>query len=258
MIRPLTLVSAALFVLSGAYLFAVKQRAQVLDDQLAQAAQATRLDEQRVQVLQAQWALEVDPSRLQQLAAQFTTLQPMQPSQMVALSQLPEMLPAPNSPVPGSNPAGSAPPAENDAGAVVAQAAPPVVSPAGAPVHLASAELVQPPADAVRSVNRVPVHAAARRVPVTAGVRFASLDVVSHERPVHVAPHREVPVRHISVSHLYAARSTYVPPPVPVRPMGARVLAVRAVAVPTPPLPPTMAESGGSMLGMAQSTGSGN
>ena len=88
MIRPFTLITAALFVLSGAYLFAVKQRAQVLEDKLAQVAQATRLDEQRVRVLQAQWALEVDPSRLQQLATQFTTLQPMKPSQMVALSQL--------------------------------------------------------------------------------------------------------------------------------------------------------------------------
>jgi hypothetical protein len=177
---------------------------------------------------------------------------------LVALAQLPDMLPAPNSPVPDSNPAGPALPSDNGAGAVVAQAAPPVASAAEASVHLASAEQVLPPVDTVRRGDRVAAHATVRRVPVAPSVRFASIDVAPHERPVHMAAHREVPVRHITVSHLYAARSTYVPPPVPVTPMGARVLSVRAVAVPTPPLPPSMAEGGGSMLGMAQSSGSGN
>ena len=166
MIRPLTLISAALFVLSGAYLFAVKQRSQVLEDKMAQVAQATRLDEQRVRVLQAQWALEVDPSRLQQLATNFTTLQPMKPSQMVALSQLATLLPAPNSPVPGgSQPAPALPSSDADAGAV-AQAAPsPVLAKAGAQMHLASAAQVAPPADAARADRDVPAHQAAPSEP---------------------------------------------------------------------------------------------
>ena len=50
MIRPFTLLTAMLFALSGAYLFAVKHRAQVLDDEIAATAQATRLDQQRIRV----------------------------------------------------------------------------------------------------------------------------------------------------------------------------------------------------------------
>jgi hypothetical protein len=287
MIRPLTLISASLFALSGAYLFAVKQRSQVLDDKIAQVAQQTRLDEQRVRVLQAQWALEVDPSRLQQLATNFTTLQPMKPSQMVALSDLASMLPGPNSPVPGgSQPVPSVP--SSDAGAgVVAQAAPPpvaakagsdlhlasaeqvapaaddgssdrdtpaqqppseIVSPIGAQVHLVSADIVQPPADIVHPVHHVPVYDAVRRIPVT--------EAAPHRRPVRTLER----VRHSTESHIYMARSTY-PMPAPVArvpevPLGARVVAARAVAAPTPPVPPPMGDTGGSMLGMAQ--GSGN
>jgi hypothetical protein len=278
MIRPLTLISASLFVLSGAYLFAVKERSQVLENKIAQVAQATRLDEQSVRILQAQWALEVAPSRLQQLAANFTTLQPMKPSQMVALQQLAALLPAPNSPVPGgSQPAPALPSSDADAGAVMAQAAPApalpkagaqvdlasadrdvpahrvapsgVVTPLGAQVNFVSAELVQPSAAIVRSVHHVPVYEAVRRRPST--------EVARHKRLVHTALRREAPARHLSESHLYMPASTYVMP-VPQAPMGARVVQVRAVAVPTPPVPPPMTETGGSLLGMAQSPGGGN
>jgi hypothetical protein len=276
MIRPLTLISASLFVLSGAYLFAVKERSQVLDQKMAQVAQATRLDEQRVRVLQAQWALEVDPSRLQQLAANFTTLQPMKPSQMVALPQLAALLPAPNSPVPGDSQPAPALPSSNAAPGAVAQAAPApalpkaraqvhlasadrdvpahraapsgVVTPLGAQVNFVSAELVQPSA-AIVPVHHVPVYEAVRRL--------SSSEEARHKRLVHTALRREAPARHPSESHLYMARSTYVMP-VPQAPMGALVVQVRAVAAPTPPVPPPMTETGGSLLGMAQSPGAGN
>jgi hypothetical protein len=103
-IRPFTLIAAILFVLSGAYLFAVKHRSQVLDDQIAAAAQGTRLDQARIRVLQAQWALEVDPSRLADLSTRFTGLQPMKPSQLMTLAALGSALPAAGAPVPEQNP----------------------------------------------------------------------------------------------------------------------------------------------------------
>jgi len=103
MIRPFTFITMLLAAGSGAYLFAVKHHAQMLDDQIADISQASRLDAQRIRVLQAQWALETDPTRLQQLASQFTQLQPMQPAQLVTLAALKTSLP----------PAGSAPPAAN-------------------------------------------------------------------------------------------------------------------------------------------------
>ena len=62
-VRPFTLITGMMFVLSGAYLFVVKHHSEVLDDQLTQVTQATRQDEQSIRVLQAQWALEADPSR---------------------------------------------------------------------------------------------------------------------------------------------------------------------------------------------------
>jgi hypothetical protein len=109
MIRPFTLITMLLAALSGAYLFAVKHRAQVLDDQLAATAQESRLDAQRIRVLQAQWALEIDPTRLAQLAGQFTSLQPMQPAQLVAMASLAADLPPAGTPPPGENPQGDAP-----------------------------------------------------------------------------------------------------------------------------------------------------
>ena len=93
MIRALTVITMLTAAGSGAYLFAVKHRAQVLDDQLASVAQASRLDAQRIRVLQAQWALEIDPTRLSQLAGQFTALQPMKPAQLMTLASLKADLP---------------------------------------------------------------------------------------------------------------------------------------------------------------------
>jgi hypothetical protein len=159
MIRPFTFITMLLAALSGAYLFAVKHRAQVLDDQIAQIADQSRLDAQRIRVLQAQWALEIDPTRLTQLASQFTTLQPMKPAQLVTLAALRDSLPPPDSQPPGANPAGSAPPLP-----VVADAAPPAnglpmppdpapVAPPVTAVHLAAAHMAARPREAAAIVH---------------------------------------------------------------------------------------------------------
>jgi hypothetical protein len=103
-IRPFTLITMLLAALSGAYLFAVKHQSQVLDDQIAALSQSSRLDAMRIRVLQGQWSLETDPTRLQQLAAQFTSLQPMRPAQLVTLAALVADLPAAGSAAPASNP----------------------------------------------------------------------------------------------------------------------------------------------------------
>jgi hypothetical protein len=100
MIRPFTLITMLLAAGSGAYLFAVKHRAQTLDDQLAGVNQKILLDAQRITVLQAQWALETDPTRLSGLARQFSPLQPMKPAQLVTLAALRDELPPPNTVTP--------------------------------------------------------------------------------------------------------------------------------------------------------------
>jgi len=118
MIRPFTLITMLLAAGSGAYLFAVKHRAQTLDEQLAGVNQKILLDAQRITVLQAQWALETDPTRLSGLAAQFSPLQPMKPAQLVTLAALRDELPPPDSAAPVN-----AAPAIAAAAALVAPAA---------------------------------------------------------------------------------------------------------------------------------------
>ena len=265
MIRPVTLIAAAMFALSGAYLFAVKHRAQVLDDQLASVTQATRLDEQRIRVLQAQWALEADPSRLAQLSTEFTNLQPMKPNQLVTLASLGSALPAPGSAVPEQNPAGGVPEM-------------PVTAPGAGDAPVAEATRNQV-AEATRNqvaeatgnqvadtaVSRPSPSAAssARTASAAAPARMADVEAVLHNLP---AVRRGSHIRHNAVTHEYAENrpqplsppqapsmlaqqvaSAPLPPP---RLIGAQVMSVRAVA--SAPQVPPMPEDGGSMLGMAQ------
>jgi len=185
MIRPVTLVTMMMAALSGAYLFGVKHRAQVLDDQLAAVTQESRLDDQRIAVLQAQWSLEIDHNRLQALTARFSGLSAMKPSQLVTLADLARALPPPGSAAPEENPvapvieapavvaageaapdvgtaemADAAPAAADalplpppEAPPVAAQAEAPLVAPA-ARVILASAEASAPRRHVVRAVAR--------------------------------------------------------------------------------------------------------
>lgn len=230
MIRPFTLITAMLFVLSGAYLFAVKHRSQMLDDQIAQVTQATRLDAQRIRVLQAQWALEADPSRLAQLSAQFTTLQPMKPSQLVTLASLTSALPAPGSAAPLPNP--------EDVVPVITLAAAPPPAPASAPApppaKLASAAAPNPLVNVealLRTLPAPPHHAPRLR-------HNAAARQLARNRPLDNGGSALAPIA------MAAA-----PPPV----LGAQVMSVRAMSQPPAPMP----AYGGSMLGMAQSTGQG-
>jgi hypothetical protein len=235
MIRPFTLITAMLFVLSGAYLFAVKHRSQMLEDQIAQVTQATRLDAQRIRVLQAQWALEADPSRLTQLSTQFTNLQPMKPSQLVTLASLTTALPAPGSPVPGPNPEDVMPAITLAA----AQAAPaPPQPPAPSPVKLASAAAPGPMAN---------VEALLRTLPVQAPHHPA--------RVRHAAAARELALNRPAYNGGSALAPLAMSTPEPL--LGAQVMRVRAVS-PVPEAPPApMPAYGGSMLGMAQAISQG-
>jgi hypothetical protein len=237
MIRPITLITALMFVLSGAYLFVVKHRSQMLDDQLSATAQATRLDEQRIVVLQAQWAKEADPSRLARLSSQFmSSLQPMQPNQLVTLATLASELPPPGSAAPGSAgdspsvvpaaplvaqasaPAPAVAPAQRGqpAPVVVAQPAPVVVAanaapaaPAAETLPAASAAKISPHVPGVKisdtalAVNSAGMPLAVSAVapaPERAPVRLASVEALLHRLPEH---HAARP-RHVWISREYA------------------------------------------------------
>jgi len=242
MIRPFTLVTMLLAAGSGAYLFAVKHQAQVLDDQLAATANQSRLDAQRIRVLQAQWALEIDPSRLNQLATQFTVLQPMKPEQLVTLASLQTVLP----------PAGSNAPAPNpDVPGSAIIITPAVVADNAVADGAPTASALPPPADAPPAASAAARPGIAAHHGKPAASRLASAEAVlrgmKHSRPVYLARAGQ------SVLRLADARDVAdMPPPrplftsSPVMPMGAQVMSVRAEASPSYPPPPS-----GSMLGMA-------
>jgi hypothetical protein len=232
----------ALAALSGAYLFAVKHRAQVLDNQLASVAQASRLDEQRIRVLQAQWAHEIDPNRLTQLAAQFSQLQPMKAAQLVTVAALPGMLPAAGAAAPGENPAapampqipqdvvpGAVPRAVDDRVAMLPM--PPPEAPPSAPVALAAPAAPRhgvPSPSALRAMlgSKPPIARVARD-----GRHVAPSRLAGSELAESLAPRRPI----------------YAPNPAN-GPIGARVMSVSAIPAAAP-----MASDGqgGSMLGMA-------
>jgi hypothetical protein len=239
MIRPFTLVTLLLAAGSGAYLFAVKHHAQMLDDQIAGLSQGAQLDAQRIRVLQAQWALEIDPTRLQQLAAQFTTLQPMQPPQLTTLAALRASLPPPGSVPPDNNPElpSQAQPSmaqpELDAAAQPDAANPQglPLPPPPAPVRLASA------GPAPRSISPRPARRASHSM--LANAAFAA----------SLPPPRR-----------YAAAQPFTPgPAAPIEPagrnlpMGAEIMSVKATATlpQYAPMPPVTPDNSGSALGLA-------
>jgi len=267
-IRPFTILTGFAFVLSGAMMFVVKHQSQMLDSQLSDVNEATQQDEQSIRVLQAQWALEADPSRLAALAAQFTGLQPMKPGQLVTMAALGTALPPPGAKPPGANPDNPVPAMPQLAAAVPAPAAAPVQAVAAAPVAVPAAAPVPAPVQtaAVTPVPVAPVRTAAMQPvvkPVAAPEHVASVSEIApvaaparhHATPERVA--REAPVHHIVPPRHDTGSSVYLADasgPAPVHatavsaPMGAPVMAVRAVAAPVPaPL-----DNGGSMLGMAQ------
>ena len=238
MIRPFTLITMLLAALSGAYLFAVKHRAQVLDDEIAAFSQSSRLDAMRIRVLQGQWSLETDPTRLQQLAAQFTSLQPMQPAQLVTLAALKDSLPPPGSIAPESNPElpDQTAPAQPNPDALVAQqnAAPDALPlpPPPAPMMLAGLN----PAPAVE--NRAFAHR----------VSHSALHLASTELAESLPPPKpfypQVPAREAQP----VVQSSAVAQDMP---LGAQVMSVKATGLSQYVPPAAATPDGGSVLGMA-------
>jgi hypothetical protein len=94
-IRPFTCVCLIMAAGSGLYLYQVKQRAFALDASLRSTFHDIDVARERTRMLRADWALVNDPERLQALAAQYLTLQPMQPSQLLTMDQLAAALPPP-------------------------------------------------------------------------------------------------------------------------------------------------------------------
>jgi hypothetical protein len=236
MIRPFTLITMLLAALAGAYLFAVKHQAQVLDDEIAAYSQAARLDVMRIRVLQGQWSMETDPTRLQKLAAQFTSLQPMQPAQLITLAALKDSLPPPGSTAPESNPAlpeQTAPAQQNPDALVARQDAPALpLPPPPAPVLQASLT----PAPAVE--NRAVPHRVSHSALHLASTALA--ESLPPPKPFY-PPVAARAVQPVAESSALAQNL----------PVGAQVMPVKATGLPQFVPPVAASQDGGSALGMA-------
>jgi len=95
MIRPFTCLCLAAACGSGLYLYSEKHRTAMLDRQISAVIHATEAARARTGLLRAEWALLNEPDRLKDMADKYLTLQPMAPTQFVALADLPNRLPAP-------------------------------------------------------------------------------------------------------------------------------------------------------------------
>lgn len=94
MIRPLTLVCAAIAAISGLYLYHVKHQTQLLERRITRTNQAIDAARERTGVLRAEWTLMNDPERLAELAGQFLKLVTVAPRQFTNAADLGTRLPA--------------------------------------------------------------------------------------------------------------------------------------------------------------------
>lgn len=233
MFRPLTFITLAMACGSGLYLYQVKHQAQVLDRQIERTVKATDATRAQARELNAAWTLLGNPGRLQQLADQFLTIQPVQPSQFVALADLDARLPAPRpldaTPVTPPDDAG-------DADALVAATEPPQ-QPVGTPPALTPTEPSKPPVVAARPAERKPAEAP----------RQAHEPAQAQTRP---APSRPAPQPVVAELERPTAppRPAAAPPPAPA-PIGGSLLGMAHVgtsALPPPrPLPVSASPAGG-------------
>ncbi|MCF3945545.1 hypothetical protein AiwAL_05975 [Acidiphilium sp. AL] len=228
MIRPVTFVSFALALSSGAWMFVVKHRAEQLDRQIGGVTAQIRASEQRIRVLRAEWALETDPNRLARLAAMFLpALKPMAPDQLVTWSQLADRLPPPGTAVPSL----PLPPPLPDQVPNVAVPAGPVASaqpPASAPRSAAPAQLA--------AASPAAVHRAA--APSIRHVALRTVRPVVHSTTAHPPVHPN-PMHRVAVDRpMPIGQSVLAPPRRAVRPMGARVMTITAHPAPVQPAVP--------------------
>jgi len=100
MIRPITLITALLAILSGLYLYHSKNAVLMLDRRIEKIARDTMAIGNQTRLLHAEWTLLNDPERLRELSDRYLALRPLAPTQFTALADLGSRIPAPMAPEP--------------------------------------------------------------------------------------------------------------------------------------------------------------
>lgn len=222
MIRPVTLLCALLAAGSGLYLYQAKHRVKVIDRQIIAAIRQIDQARERTTILRAEWALLNEPDRLNELATRFLNLQPLAPTQFVAMADLDSRLPPPG-PLPGTTPdTGPAGGPEAPLPVPVAAATPPLVATAAAATPATASAATQPGA-----TQPAPAPAA---VPATSAPAPATVaSAAPRPAPVDVKP--------LPAPQIAAARPTDVRSPTDVRNAGTRVADTQGAGRPAEPHP---------------------
>jgi hypothetical protein len=90
MIRPTTLLWMGLAGAVGFGLFQLKHQVQALEDEMFRLNRSIVAEQQAIHVLKAEWSYINQPQRLQALASRHLDLQPMKPTQLGGLADLPK------------------------------------------------------------------------------------------------------------------------------------------------------------------------
>ena len=98
MIRITDAVLLGIAVAGAIYTFQIKHEAELAAKQLATLKAQIAAQQRKISLLEADWALETGPARLAAIALQFSDqlkMRPLESSQIINLSELPEFRPAP-------------------------------------------------------------------------------------------------------------------------------------------------------------------
>jgi hypothetical protein len=89
MIRPSTFLWMGLAGAVGFGLFQLKHEVQALEDEMFRLNRSIVAEQQAIHVLKAEWSYINQPQRLSSLASRHLDLQPMKPTQLGGLADLP-------------------------------------------------------------------------------------------------------------------------------------------------------------------------
>jgi cell division protein FtsL len=106
--RYLNLFVIAALVIAAAYVYEIKFETTLQAERLAKLRSEIRRERDAIAVLRAEWAKVDSPARIQSLARRHLALQPIVPTQIDNLDQIPER------PVQAAAPAGSEPAIESE------------------------------------------------------------------------------------------------------------------------------------------------
>jgi cell division protein FtsL len=93
MLRFFNVIAITALVSSAVYAYSIKYETILHSEQIAKLQHRINAEKADISLLRAEWAQLTRPERIQALAAKFLDLQPLELSQIVPVSELPDRVP---------------------------------------------------------------------------------------------------------------------------------------------------------------------